>query len=169
MKKIGATLLMAAFIALLATTAFARPADRWQGRDHRCRGDINYFSKYLNLTPEQTAEIRSLQENHWKDVKPLRDKMFAKRGDLRLAWLEKNPQQEKIVSLQREIRALRGQMQDKSTEFKFAVAKILTPEQKSKLENSSRRGEFRRHGYGPMKKMGGPCSYGPARGMRGNW
>jgi Spy/CpxP family protein refolding chaperone len=121
----------------------------------------------LNLTPEQTTKIDELRTAFLKDTKPLRDKMFSKRGDLRLLWLDRNPDQEKITAAQKEMRALRDQMQDKRTAFLLEIRKTLTPEQQAKL-NSYRGGGFgpgfgRGRGPGNGGGFGGPCM-----GARGN-
>ena len=165
MKKIIMTL-----ITVIAVTAFAASAfafgPGW-GRGHgggQCfyEPDTGALSK-LNLTDEQTAKMNTLRETHLKDVKPLRDKMFSKRGDLRLLWLQQNPDQEKIVAVQKEIRNLRDQMQDKMTVYRLNVLKVLTPEQQEKLKAF---GPGRGFGSG-MK--GGPGFHGGGPGMmRGN-
>jgi Spy/CpxP family protein refolding chaperone len=124
----------------------------------------------INLTDEQTAKINALRSSHLKDIKPIQDKMFSKRGDLRLLWLEKNPDQDKITATQKEIRALRDQMQDKKTSYRIAILNILTPEQQEKVK-SGRMGR----GFGPGMRGGigpqdGPgCrGGGPGMGMGGN-
>jgi Spy/CpxP family protein refolding chaperone len=168
MKKIVMTL-----ITVIAVTAFAASAfafgPGW-GRGHG-GGQCNYepdtgaLSK-LNLTDEQTAKMNTLRETHLKDVKPLQDKMFSKRGELRLLWLQQKPDEEKIIAVQKEIRGLRDAMQDKMTVYRLNVLKVLTPEQQEKVK-SSRMG----HGFGPGMRGGeGMHGGGPGPGMmRGNW
>ena len=156
-------------ITVLAVTAFAASAfafgPGW-GRGHGggpCYGaDVTALPE-LNLTSEQTAKINSLREAHLKDMKPLQDKMFSKRGDLRLLWLQQNPDQDKILAAQKEIRTIRDQMQDKMTVHRLNVLKVLTPEQQEKLKAF---GPGRGFGSG-MK--GGPGFHGAGPGMmRGN-
>jgi Spy/CpxP family protein refolding chaperone len=158
MKKISAALLMSLLIVGLTTVAFG-----WGGGPGGCGrgpgygpcagGEMTMFSK-LNLTTEQTEKIRDLQQTRLKEAKPLMDKMFAKRGDLKLLWLEKNPNQEKIMAAQKELRALRDQMQDKMTVYRLAVMKILTPEQQSKIQSYMGRGMGRGHGMGMNRSSG---------------
>jgi len=157
MKKLTTIFVTVVVVTALAGYAFAF-GPGW-GRGHGggpCYGsDMGALSK-LNLTDEQTAKINALRETHLKDIKPLRDKMFSKRGELRLLWLQTNPDQEKILAEQREIRALRDKMQDKMTTYRLEVLKVLTPEQKEKLKS-----------FGPGR------GFGPGIGgqgmMRGNW
>jgi len=170
MKKLSVTLLSVIFIAVLATSAFAASWGKGMGRGAACGGDWTRYAQDLNLTTDQTTSIKALQDAHVKDVKPLQDKMFAKRGDLRLLWLEKNPNQDKIVGLQREIRGLRDQLDDKRTDLQFAIQKVLTPEQREKIQTTFR---GLGAGLGPMGGPAAPCGFGgkghPGRGMRGNW
>ena len=158
-------------VAVLTASAFA-VGPGW-GRGHgrgQCGGGACYGADLtavpgLNLTTEQTAKINTLREAHLKDVKPIQDKMFSKRGDLKLLWLQKNPDQEKIRQAQKEIRTLRDQMQDKKDNYRLEMLKVLTPEQQEKL-NAYRPGR----GFGPgMKGGAGPQGGGPGMGMRGNW
>lgn len=109
------------------------------GRDMGHRGGPCSFGRDfddewgLNLTSEQHAKIDQLRIAHVKEVKPLQDQMFIKHGDLRQLWLEKEPNQEKIIAFQKEMQGLRDKLQEKMTAYRFAVLKILTPEQKTKL------------------------------------
>jgi Spy/CpxP family protein refolding chaperone len=173
MKKLTVIMLAGLLLMVFATSSFAFNGGRGMNRGDACGKDMTTFSQRLNLTADQSKSINALREANLKDMKPLQDKMFSKRGDLRLLWLDQNPNQEKIIALQKEIRNLRDQMQDKMINFRFAVAKVLTPEQKSKLE-SSFRGRAYGHGagFGAMGCPGDPCTAdfhgGPGRGMRGN-
>jgi Spy/CpxP family protein refolding chaperone len=149
---------------------------RWPGVGKRPRrGTVRrgrLFGRRFNLTAEQTAKINALREAHLRDVKPIRDTMFSKRGDLRLLWLQKNPDQEKIRQTQKEIRTLRDQMEDKKDTLRLEVLKVLTPEQQEKL-NAYRpgRGFFDPGMKGGAGPQGGPGHHGggPGMGMRGNW
>jgi len=73
--------------------------------------------------------------------------------ELRKMWLQENPDKDKILALQKEVRTLRDQLEDKATAHKLEIRKVLTPEQREKLVNS---------GWG--KGMG----FGPRGGMRGH-
>jgi Spy/CpxP family protein refolding chaperone len=87
----------------------------------------------LNLTAEQSEKIRAMRETHHKDITPIQTKMFTKRAELRLLWMQTNPDSEKIKSIQKEILDLRGQLLDKKTDFRLEFRNILTPEQRTKL------------------------------------
>jgi len=137
----------------------------------------------LNLTAEQTAQIRNLREAHLKDIQPLQNKLYSKRGELRLLWLQQNPDQGKILAVQKEIRTIRDQMQDKMTIQRLNILKVLTPEQQEKMKafgpgrgfGPGMRGGSGFDGRGPGMRGGagwqsGPCNYGGGPGtMRCNW
>jgi Spy/CpxP family protein refolding chaperone len=162
---------------LLFVVVSVSPASAFQGRGRGMGpgGGPGYgpggdpaVASGLNLTAEQQAKIADLRAAHFKDIKPLRDKMFSLRGDLRLLWLEKNPDQAKITATQKEIRSLRDQMQDKGTAYRLEVNKVLTPEQQAQFRSTGPGG-----GFGPGYGRGGRGpGYGPGGGMgmgRGHW
>ena len=113
----------------------------------------------LNLTDDQKASIKTLREAHLRDVKPLQDQMFSKRGDLKLLWLQQNPDKEKILAVQKEIRAIRDQMQEKATAHRVDVFNILTSEQQDKARDT----QSRRLPH-PQGTPGGMMGPGPGMG-----
>jgi Spy/CpxP family protein refolding chaperone len=175
MKKIMLTLMTVLVIAALTTTSFAYGWGQgmWSGRGPgygSCWSADDQGLSGLNLTADQEAKIRSLREAQLKEDKPILDKMFSKRGELRLLWLQQNPDREKIVTVQKEIRSLRDQLQDKQTNNRLAVLKVLTPEQQTRIQAfGGGRGFGKGRGFGPG---GGPgYGYGPGGyglGPRGN-
>jgi Spy/CpxP family protein refolding chaperone len=173
MKKLAVTFVTLLAVIALTNSAFAfgpgwgRGHGRGQFGSGNCYGGDVMGVPGLNLTTEQAAKINALREAHLKDVKPLQDKMFSKRGDLKLLWLQNNPDQRKIAETRKEIRTLRDQMQDKRDNHRLDVLKVLTPEQQEKL-NAYRPGR----GFGPGMKggagpQGGPGHHGggPCMGM----
>jgi Spy/CpxP family protein refolding chaperone len=174
--------LMIVMTALLLVTAFVMPADAMRGGGKGqgygvCNGNDLSGVQGLNLTAEQKTKISDLRIAHLKDVKPLQDKMHSKAGDLRLLWLEKTPDEAKIRATEKEIRALRDQMQDKGSDYRWAVYKSLTPEQQELLKKNRMAsrcfgagasgmgmGEGRGMGHG----MGPGMGQGMGPGMGGN-
>jgi Spy/CpxP family protein refolding chaperone len=163
--------LMIVMTALLLVTAFVMPADAYRGggRGHGygfCNGNDLSGVQGLNLTAEQKTKIGDMRTAHLKDVKPLQDKMHSKQGDLRLLWLEKSPDEAKIRATEKEIRALRDQMQDKGSDYRWAVYKSLTPEQQELLKQNRATG--RCFGAGPDGKGMGQ-GRGPGAGPGGRF
>jgi Spy/CpxP family protein refolding chaperone len=183
MKKLSMVFVAVLITTALASTTFAYGWGGGGGRGHgrgACiggpgyEGDIPAVSQ-LGLTTDQTAKIKALREAHLKDIKPLQDKMFSKRGELKLLWLQTKPDQEKIMAVQKEIRSLRDRMQDKRTSQHLAIFNVLTPEQQTKAQafmGGRGFGGGGRCAGGPGGTGGGP-GFGPGAGYgagpRGNW
>ncbi len=163
MKKI-----MIVLTALFLVTAFVMPADamRGGGKGHGY-GSCNDLSAVpgLNLTAEQKTKITDLRTACLKDIKPIQDKMHSKAGDLRLLWLEKTPDEAKIRATEKEVRALRDQMQDKGTDYRWAAYKVLTPEQQALLKANKAAGRCFGPGAGAGKGMGQGKGPGMGPGM----
>lgn len=162
--------LMIVVTALLLVTAFVMPADamRGGGKGHGygfCNGNDLSGVQGLNLTAEQKTKITDMRTAHLKDIKPLQDKLHSKAGDLRLLWLEKSPDEAKIRATEKEIRALRDQMQDKGTDYRWAVYKSLTPEQQELLKQNRIAGRCFGPGQGAGKGMGKGSGMGQGMGM----
>ena len=170
MKKIIMSLATVIIVTVFAVSAFAFGPGGGRGHGGGYYGGDITAVPGINLTSDQTAKINALRDANLKDIKPLQDKLFSKRGDLRLLWLETNPDQNKITAAQKEIRALRDQMQDKMISYRLEALKVLTPEQQEKVK-ANRPGR----GFGPGTRggtgwQGGPGYQGggPGQGMRGN-
>jgi Spy/CpxP family protein refolding chaperone len=113
----------------------------------------------LNLTPEQIQKMQSLRETYFKETIPLRNEIMSKRIELQTLWVQDNPDQEKILAKQREINAVRTQLQEKATKHRLEMRQVLTPEQRVKV--GALRGRL--GGFGPGHGMQG--GFGPGRGM----
>jgi Spy/CpxP family protein refolding chaperone len=142
MRKAIFILIITLILAVTVMPASASRYERGPGAVHGYGKDITAIPD-LNLTEEQSAKITSLRETFLKDIKPLQDKLFSKRGDLKLLWRDKNPNQAKILATQKQIRTLRGQIQDRATVHQLAVRKALTSEQQDKIK------AFKHAAYGP--------------------
>ena len=149
MKKtmiIGLRLVVA--LALVATVALA-----WgPGRGHGMGPGYGY-SAIPNLTAEQSSQIQVLQKAHMDEIAPLQEELFKKRTELRSLWLTPNPDPAAITAQQKEILNLRTELQEKGTNFRLQINKLLTPEQQAQLAT-----------YGP--------GFGPGMGKmvpRGRW
>ena len=116
----------------------------------------------LDLTPEQTQKMQALQENFFKESLPLSNALQIKQVELRTLWAQTNPDQEKLLAKQKEINALRTQLQEKATQNRLEMRKILTPEQQAQLgaygPGYGIRGGMMGGGFGPGRGMGyGGC------------
>lgn len=149
MKQLGMVLL-----ALLLVTAFVMPTDamRRGGKEKElgygfCEGNDLEQVEGLNLTAEQKTKITELRANHLKDLKPIQDKLRSTRADLKLLWLEKNPHEGKIRAAEKNVRALRDQIDDKKNDYRWAVYRVLTAKQQELVKQNKVTG--RCFGLGP--------------------
>jgi Spy/CpxP family protein refolding chaperone len=117
----------------------------------------------LDLDSATAAKIAKLSDEHRKGRIALRAKLETARVDFRAA-MRKDPVDEKAaLARQKEMASIREQMQTTALEHRFAVAKLLTPDQRKMLKEHMR-GRWMtmgdgfdddhgdgRHGDGPMK------------------
>jgi len=158
MKKITLTLLTLAVGLVLSMPVFAAGPGQGMGKGSGYHRHDKAGWSQLNLTDAQKAKIEALQAAHRKEVRPVREKMFDKSVELRKMWLQENPDKDKILALQKEVRTLRDQLEDKATAHKLEIRKVLTPEQREKLVNS---GWDKGMGFGPRGGMRGHGEHGP--------
>ena len=121
----------------------------------------------LNLTPEQSEKMRALRKSFFEQILPLRNELRSKRFELKALWVQTNPDEGKILDKQKEINALRAQIQEKATKNRLEMRKILTPEQQAMLINLRAEQWHRYHEYGgrcgsaPGPRHGTGMGYGP--------
>lgn len=166
MKKLTLTFMAVLFVTALVTSAFAFGGGRGPGYGPCGRGGFEGAAG-LNMTPEQTAKFKEMREKQWKEMKPFQAEMFKKRDEIRKLWLSSNPDQANIAQAQKEMNALRDQIQEKMTAYRLEAMKNLTPEQQEKLKSSfSERGFGPGRGKGPGRWGGGAGCFdcGPAAG-----
>ncbi len=142
MKRTG---LMATLFLLFFLCSHAGAAEwgRGRGGPPGQGGDFTAITG-LNLTAEQINAIKALRQAHLTDIRPLQDKMMAKREELKALWLETSPNREKIAVAQEETDKLRMEMHDKIAVYRLSVYRILTPEQQEKVRSAVEERTFRR-------------------------
>jgi Spy/CpxP family protein refolding chaperone len=158
MKKLTLTLVIAAMGLLLSVPVFAFGPGYGMGQGGGSGYHRDAGWSQLNLSDAQKTKIEALQLAYRKEIRPVREKMFDKSVELRRMWLQANPDKDKILALQKEVRTLRDQLEDKATANKLEIRKVLTPEQQEKLVNS---GWGRGKGFGPRGGVRGHGERGP--------
>lgn len=161
-KKWMTTVAILAVVLMATTTwAYGPGGGRGWGRGPCYNtGDVGGPAG-LNLTAEQSAKMQALRVAHQKDVQPLQAAMFAKRGELRTLWLDNPPSEEKILKVNRDIDAIKAQLNEKATKHRLQMLNVLTPEQKAQVQA---RGPGFGRGFGPGAGAG--CDgTGPGRGQ----
>ncbi|MGV8081555.1 MAG: Spy/CpxP family protein refolding chaperone [Syntrophales bacterium] len=146
-KKLMTTVAILAVVLMATTTwAYGPGGGRGWGRGP-CYNAADVGGPVgLNLTADQNEKIRALRVAHQKEVQPLQAAMFAKRGELRTLWLETTPNEEKILKVNRDIDAIRTQLNEKATKHRLQMLNVLTPEQKAQIQS---RGPGFGRGFGP--------------------
>ena len=159
MKKYS---LLAAIMILFASFGFAMAQPDTKQVDKQVDKKDRVARKYhregrwspnrgLNLTEEQQTKVDDLTKSMQKDLAPVRTELIKKRMELDLLWMDESPDADKIKAKQKEIRDLRGIMEDKLTDLRLSILKILTPEQRAELlAKQTQRNNFSR------QKKGGP-------------
>lgn len=77
-----------------------------------------------NLTPAQASQLFDLKERMHADTAGLRKQKMVKRAEMAALWKAENPDQNAILAKQKEINALREQMQQKMVAFRLEAKKI---------------------------------------------
>jgi zinc resistance-associated protein len=150
-KKSPLILMLLALLAMtvMATTASAR---QW-GCDMMGGGPA--------LTPEQAAQAFDLRQKFLQDTVDVRRQMAVKRAELRTLWQAEKPEDKQILAKQKELAALKAQLQEKAVAMKLEMRKFMPA------------GPGGRMGFGPMGPgcgpgMGAGCmGMGPGGGMGG--
>lgn len=100
--------LMLALVLSLSTAAWARP----------------FGGGHMNLTPEQAGQLFDLKEQFMKETVELRKAMWTKRAEMAALWKVENPDAKAIQAKQKELSALREQMQEKMVAYRLQARKI---------------------------------------------
>jgi len=131
MKKCS---LLAALVIIVASATFvvAGPCGGGEWGNPGWAMDGTILSK-LNLTAEQTEKIRTLRESFQKDITPLRTRIFEKKAEMRLLWMQTESDAARIKAKEKEIHDLKWQVLKKTTDFRLTFRSVLTPEQLSKF------------------------------------
>jgi Spy/CpxP family protein refolding chaperone len=137
----------------LAGSAWAQPMGKGMGKGMGMGRGMGM----MNLTPEQAGKIFDLKEKFRADTAGLRKQMWVKRAELSALWKAEKPDEKAIQAKQKEINAVRDQLQEKRTTM-MLEAKKIAPDFHFGM------------GHGGMGRMGHGCGMGPGMGMGpGGW
>ena len=78
----------------------------------------------MNLTPDQAGKFFDLKDKFRNDTAAARKQMMVKHAELAALWKAEKPDQAAISAKQKELNALRDQMQEKRTAFQLEARKI---------------------------------------------
>jgi Spy/CpxP family protein refolding chaperone len=103
--------LLLALVLSLGTMAWARPLGCGPGG--------------MNLTPEQAGQLFDLKEQFMSETASLRKAMWMKKAEMAALWKVENPDQALIKAKQKEMNALKEQLQEKMTAYRLQARKIV--------------------------------------------
>ncbi len=103
------------------------------------------WASRLNLSNEQMQKLEALHERFLKETISMRNDLDLKQIELRTFWLQTNPEEGKILAKEKEINALRAQIQEKATKYLLEGRKVLTPAQQAEATAFFMRGDFGFH------------------------
>jgi zinc resistance-associated protein len=78
----------------------------------------------MNLNAEQAGKLFDLKEKFRNDTAELRKQMWIKRTEMAALWKAEKPDEKAIAAKQKEMNALRDQMQQKGIAFHLEARKI---------------------------------------------
>lgn len=138
-------MLMLVLVLGLSTAAWARPFGGGHGH-----------GQMMNLTPEQAGQLFDLKQKFLDDTAGQRKAMWVKRAELAALWKAENPDAKQIVAKQKELNAVREQLQEKMVAFRLQARKICP---------LGGRGMGKGMGMGPGMGMGMGMGMGSGMGM----
>jgi Spy/CpxP family protein refolding chaperone len=148
-RKISIVVVLALALTLgLAASTWAGPGGGGMGGGKGCG-----MMGAMNLSPEQAGKFFDLKEKFKADTAPVRKQMMVKHAELAALWKAEKPDQAAITAKQKELNALRDQMQEKRTAFMLEAGKI-SPELAKGFGRGM--GGGMRHGCCPMGGGMGP-------------
>jgi Spy/CpxP family protein refolding chaperone len=113
--KVSLLLVLALALSLgLAASVWAQPMGKGMGQG----------PGMMNLTPDQAGKIFDCMEKLQDDTAGLRKQMMVKHAELAALWKKGGAEQNAIRAKQKELNALRDQMQEKMTACRLECKKI---------------------------------------------
>jgi Spy/CpxP family protein refolding chaperone len=159
MKKMYVVLTAVIFVALAATAfAFGPGAGPMMGKGYGIHegGEMGpgYMGRgpKLDLSSEQLTAMKQLREKFRIDTEALRNDLIQKQIELKKVYTDSKASDAAILAKQKEVDALKQKMRDKMVQLKLEQRKIFTPEQLTKLSESTQafgNGRGRGKGFGP--------------------
>lgn len=121
-------------ISALATIGYHRWFESKRPRFERGRVDHQEFLvRELNLTEQQSEQIKKLRSDLWQQIKPLRNQLDEERRIFFQMQNQDSVDIEKLYQSIDRISELQRQMQRITAENMLAHQSILTPEQRKKF------------------------------------
>jgi Spy/CpxP family protein refolding chaperone len=117
-----AALIFFLFMLMSAGKALADPWGRGMGQRPYVNDD---------LTPEQSARMEKIRQDHWKEIAPLRQELGAKRAEMRLLNSNSKTEASRIDSLRKDIQNLQEKIREKNFNYRCQCQDLLSTEQQT--------------------------------------
>lgn len=166
---LATALMMSASLSYAATTntTDVKPQQKYekkfQQKDCKCKKDIKNrkpnLDERLNLTEEQKQKAHDLRMDGHKKMKPVFDKIAAKKAEIKKVEesnISQDKKDKKIQSLKNDIKTLRQEAKKIRIDNAKQFEAILTPEQKTEFEKIKQEGREKAKGHHKMKKQDFP-------------
>lgn len=111
---------------------------RFRGRPMGMRGGpmmLARLAKAIGLTDEQMDRMRGLRTAHQKEMIRMGADARIAKMELAEAIRQPNPKPEDVKAKVAAVNAVRGQMLEKTVNFRLEMKKVLTPEQREKIKD----------------------------------
>lgn len=135
-----------------------RGGEGFWGGAGSCRGS-GVGPAQSRLTEEQEVRLDALYQSHYDETAPIKNDLWAKRAQMRTLLGASEVDENKILSLQKEINALQSTLAEKRVEYRLRVREVA-PDHRFAGRYGKGYGSHMRGGYGPGMQGGGK-GYGP--------
>jgi Spy/CpxP family protein refolding chaperone len=95
--------------------------------------DPAVLKQRLGLSDAQVKQMETLRTQHQAGLEPLRLEKRRLHAQLRVVWLEQQPDFAKVKALTDKLAAVQQKLAQKRVDHRIAVAKVLTPAQRLKF------------------------------------
>lgn len=180
MKKLSRVVLMATAATLVIGLAVTSVSEAQQGRRGRRApapndaGMVQRGLDRLDLSDDQRETIKEMRVAHRQQAVLRRGEMASLRAQLQAELMNDDLNESKVRSLSKQISDLRSEADAARLDHRLAMRKVLTPEQREKLQEMRMNGpRFGKRGGPGMHQgrggRGGPGLHGGhhGRGFRG--
>ena len=133
------------FLLLSTVNSYAQEQNQ-QGQMRERFNRSEDFTKTLNLTPEQQAQIKQQRGANKEKVMQLRQQLRAKRSELKEELDKPSVDMNKINSIVAETKTLMAEQLDLRVKGILAMKQVLTPEQFKKLHERREKNKPQEHG-----------------------
>lgn len=153
MKKKIVLLTVTLLLVFSITQVAAATGMGWDGGPQKINNDkmFNPVEK-LNLTDQQIAKIREINQKNYEQTRDLRIKLMDSRHELKQLRLQKNPDQAQIDARVKEINNLRDNLHGIIQQSREQCQSLLTQEQREQIN------QFRGKKDGGLRGNNGPAN-----------